>query len=93
MENKKTKILTAIKNLIEVRELIFTQIVNLAMSGKMSQIEKTFQEGDEYTFVLAHFENIEDENVKVLVSLCKKTENAVYTIMNLNGITDKEVNL
>jgi hypothetical protein len=93
MSDKKHKILEIIKNLTEARDIIFSQIVNLAMSGEMSCIESTFEIGEEYSFTLSHFEDVEDENVKKLVSLCKKTENTVFSLMNLNGITEKDINL
>ena len=93
MRDKKHEISETIKNLVEARDIIFTQIVNLAMSGEMSGIESAFDIGEEYSFALSHFENVEDENVKKLVSLCKKTEKTIFSLMNLNGISEKDINL
>ncbi len=93
MENSKTKILETIENLVEARDIIFTQIVNLSMSGEMNHIESAFDIGDYYNFTLSHFEEIEDINVQKLVSLCKKTEETVFALMNLNRINENEVNI
>lgn len=93
MQNHREKILEVLENLIEAREIIFTQIVNLAMSGELKHLENAFDIGDEYDFKLKHFENIEDINVKKLVNLCKNIEETIFTIMDLNGISENEVNI
>lgn len=93
MSDRRSQILETIESLIETRDIIFTQIVNLAMSGEMKHIENAFDIGDEYSFELAHFEDIEDINVQKLISLCKKTEETVFSLMNLNGINENEVSL
>lgn len=82
-----------INNLIKAREIIFEQIINLAMSNEFDHLKETFDESDIYTFSLKHFENMEDVNVQKLVKLCKNTEKTVFTIMDLNGINKNEVNL
>lgn len=91
MQDHKSEILIAIKNLVEAREIIFSHIVNLAMSGEMSHIGNTFKIGEGYDFILSHFEDLEDENIKILVSLCKKTEKSIYSLMTLNGINENEI--
>jgi hypothetical protein len=93
MENNKTKIIEVIENLVEARDIIFTQIVNLAMAGEMNHIESAFDIGEGYNFSLAHFEDVEDINVQKLVSLCKQSEKTIFSLMNLNGINENEVNL
>ena len=55
MQNHREKILEVIQNLIEAREIIFTQIVNLAMSGELKHLENAFDIGDEYDFKLKQF--------------------------------------
>lgn len=87
------QIILSVNNLIEAREIIFEQIVNLAMSNEFKKTHETFEEGESYTFSLKHFERMEDINVQKLVKLCKTTEKTIYTILNINGISEKEVNL
>ena len=93
MSNHRIQILETIENLVEARDIIFTQILNLAMSGEMKHLESAFDLGDKYNFTLKHFESVQDVNVKKLVSLCKNAEETVFSLMNLNGISENEVNL
>lgn len=87
------QIIETINNLIETREIIFTQILNLAMSNELSHLKDAFDQGDVYSFSLKHFEDVEDVNVQKMVKLCKKTEETIFTIMDLNRISNNEVNL
>jgi hypothetical protein len=89
----KENIITTINNLIEVREIIFSQIVNLAMSGEFSNLEDAFDQGDMYSFSLKHFETIKDVNVQKIIKLCQTTEESIFTIMDINKISENEVNL
>ena len=91
-ENRK-QVLEVIENLIEARDIIFTQIVNLAMSGEMKHLKNIVDIGEKYTFNIRHFESVQDINVQKLVKLCKNAEETVFSLMNLNGITDNEVDL
>jgi len=87
------QIIETINNLIEARNIIFEQIINLAMSNEFSHLKDAFDQGDVYSFSLNHFEDMEDVNVQKMVNLCRKTEETVFTIMDLNGISENEVNL
>ena len=93
MQNNRGKILEVLENLIEARDIVFTQIVNLAMSEELKHLENAFDVGDEYDFKLKHFESIEDVNVKKLIILCKHMEETIFAIMDLNGISENEVNI
>lgn len=93
MENRRKKILEVLENMIEAREIIFTQIVNLAMSGEMNHLEDAFDIDDKYSFKLKHFKSVEDINVKKLVKLCKNVEETIFSIMDLNGISENEINI
>ena len=87
------QIIETINNLIDARELIFEQIVNLAMSNEYAYLQEAFEQGDHYDFSLNHFENMEDVNVQKLVTLCKINEETVFTIMDLNGINENDVKI
>ena len=87
------QIIEKINNSIEAREIVFEQIINLAMSNEFSHLKDTFDLNDVYSFSLKHFENVEDINVQKMVKLCKKTEETIFTIMDLNGINNNEINL
>ena len=87
------QIIETINILIEARQIIFEQIVNLAISGELKHLQDAFDEGDVYSFSLKHFENMEDENIQNLAKLCKTNEQTIFSMMNINGIRDEEVNL
>ncbi len=87
------QIIEAINNLIEARHTIFEQILNLAMSNEFSHLKEAFDEGDVYSFSLNHFVDMEDINIQKMVKLCRKTEETIFTIMDLNGINENEVNI
>ncbi|WP_144282156.1 hypothetical protein [Chryseobacterium echinoideorum] len=87
------QIIESINKLIETRYTIFEQIINLAMSNEFSHLKDVFDQGDIYSFSLNHFEDVEDVNVQKMIVLCKKTEEIIFTIMDLNGINENEVNL
>lgn len=93
MSERRKQIIETIQKLIEARDMIFTQIVNLAMSGEIKHLENAFDIGDEYSFVLSHFEDLEDQNVQKLITLCKKAEETIFSLMNINGINENEVSL
>lgn len=87
------QIIESKNKLIETRYTIFEQIINLAMSNEFSHLKDVFDQGDIYSFSLNHFEDVEDVNVQKMIVLCKKTEEIIFTIMDLNGINENEVNL
>lgn len=87
------QIIQTLNNLIETREIIFEQIVNLAMSNEYSGLHNTFEIGETYNFTLNHFKKMEDINVRKMVTLCKNSEKTIFAIMNLNGIKENEINL
>ena len=87
------QIIETLNNLIETREIIFTQIINIAMSNEYEYLHKTFEIGEKYNLTLNHFKKMEDINVRKMVNLCKNTEKVIFTIMNLNGINENEINL
>lgn len=91
MKNDKDQIIETLENLIKARDIVFSQIVNLAMSGEMKEIENVFEIGEEYSFSLSHFKEVKDINVQKLVALCKQMEQTFFTIMDLNGISENEI--
>lgn len=93
MDNYKELISEVIHNLLEAREIIFSQIVNFAMKNEFDQIHNLFEEGDGYTFHLAHFENSKDANVQKLVELCKYIEKQIFDLIDVNSIDENLFNL
>lgn len=87
------EITDTLNSLISVRHTIFEHIINLAMTGEMSHLEDAFKRGDTYHFSLAHFEDVEDPTIQKLVRLCTQTEETLFSIMDLNGISGQEIDL
>ncbi len=93
MKNPREQIIETINNLIQCREVIFEQIVNLAAANEYRSLDHSFESGPSYSFSLKHFKDMKDVNIKNLIKLCKRTEKAIFKIMNLNDIKNNEVNL
>ena len=93
MAKSKKEIIITVQNLIDARDIIFSQIVNLAMLTEFADISNTFEVGEKYNFELAHFAKTKDINVKKLVALCKRTEQTIFTLININGLDDNQFNL
>mgnify|MGYP001608353001 FL=1 len=68
-------------------------MVLIIFKQALKHLENAFDVGDEYDFKLKHFETVEDINVQKLVRLCKNTEETIFTIMDLSGISENEVNI
>jgi hypothetical protein len=93
MELYRKQIIVTLNQLIMARDVIFEQIINLAMKREYEDINNIFENGDVYKFSLEQFENMEDVNVQKLVKLCRKTEKTIFSLMNMNGIEEDEVQL
>lgn len=63
------------------------------MSNEFRHLKDAFDQGDVYSFSLNHFEDMEDVNVQKMVKLCKKPKKLFFTIMDLIGINENELNL
>lgn len=50
MKSYREQIIETVNNLIETREIIFEQIVNLTMSNEFEYLKDAFDEGDVYSF-------------------------------------------
>lgn len=75
MENKYRKSLIETANyLIEVRHNLLGNALNVAMNNELKEIDSAFDEGDQYTFQLAHLENSDDNNLQKIVELIKSIE-------------------
>lgn len=52
-----------------------------------------FKVGEIYHLELKHFEDSKNTSLSKLVELCKETEGAIFSLMNLNGINENEIKL
>lgn len=93
MEDYRNHVIEALQMLASVRNIIFTQIVNIASVGELKEILSVFEEGDSYVFDMDQFENSSDANIIKLMELCKKIENTFESIQNINAVKDEEISL
>lgn len=86
MKNYKEFILETAVNLVEIRHQLFENLLNIAMSNELSDINEVFEMGDTYTFELNHFNNSSDVNVNLIVDLIKDVEKTIMSFCNLNNL-------
>lgn len=91
MNDYRKFLLEAITGLKESQELIFSNAINLAMSSEMKEYDELFELGDKYEFDIKQFEDSKDANVQLLVTLVKAINSACDSIININAITDEEL--
>ncbi len=91
MRAYRNRVIESLVLLSEIRNQLFTQIVNIASDGEMKEILNVFKEGDYYTFEIDQFENSSDVNIVRLMALCKEIEEAYNSIQNVNAVADEEI--
>lgn len=88
----KSVIIEIVNKLIVSRHIVFDQIVAYAMETDFKQLKNAFDIGDSYSFELKHFEEAQNPQLQRLVQLCSEIEGTIWSLMNLNGINENEVN-
>jgi hypothetical protein len=91
MKAYRNRVIETLVLLGEIRNQLFTQIVNIASDGEMKEILIVFKEGDYYTFEMDQFENSSDANIVRLMALCKEIEVTFDSIQNVNAVADEEI--
>lgn len=91
MKAYRNRVIESLILLGKMRDVLFTQIVNIASDGEMKEILNVFEEGDYYTFEMDQFENSSDINIEKLMALCRELELAFNFIQNVNAVADDEI--
>lgn len=91
MEAYRNRVIESLQLLGEIRNQLFTQIVNIASDGELKEVLDVFEEGDYYDFEMDQFENSSDVNIVKLMQLCKDIETAFDSIQNVNAVGDEEI--
>lgn len=89
--NYRFTIIEAIDFLNQTKKELFTKLVNTAMAGEYN--DSDFDEGDEITFDISHFQNCKDNNVQTLIKQLKAIQNSVDSLKNDNNIQDDELGI
>jgi len=87
----RTSVIESLQLLENVRNQVFTQIVNIAANGEMKEVLDIFEDGDYYTFDIDQFEDSKDINVQKLLNLCKNIEVVYDSIQNVNAVGGEEL--
>ena len=73
------------------KRTIFSKIINIEMTGDLKDINEVFSIGEVFQFEIAHIETSQDSNVQKLTSLYKQLDQTIDTIMNLNAISQEDI--
>lgn len=87
----RSSVIESLQLLENVRNQVFTQIVNLASHGELKEVLDVFEEGEYYTFDLAQFEESYDVNIQKLLHLCHDIEKVYDSIQNVNAVGGEEL--
>lgn len=87
----RNSVIESLQVLEDMRNQVFTQVVNLASHGEFKDILDIFEEGDTYTFDMAQFEESSDINIRKLLNLCNDIEVVYNSIQNVNAVTGEEL--
>ena len=87
------QLIESINGLQNIREEIFSQILNLSMSGELNDVDKVFDIDEAYNFDIKHFEDSKDVNVIELLKVFTTIDKTIGTMININLISDEELNL
>ena len=61
------------------------------MAGDYAEVNTIFEEGDTFKFDLEMFRETEDQNLQKLISFFDELEILMNSLVNINGITDEEI--
>lgn len=70
---------------------LFAQILNLASHNEFPMLRENFESGEIFNFNIRMFEDTKDMNVLKLIELYTKIENERFNIIEINRITDEEI--
>lgn len=92
MENYKNAVSEACQCLGEVRNKLFTAMVNVAMNGEYQDLDESFGIGETFYFEKDHFKDCDDINLAKLYELIDKIDEVYGSLVNLNGFDTSDDN-
>lgn len=84
-------IIETINKLNDSGQEVFSQALNLAMSGENKALNDKFEAGDEVRFNMEDLESVNDANVQKLVGLLNSMEETMNSLANLNGLSEEDL--
>jgi hypothetical protein len=76
----------AANKLVDIREVVFNAIFQLAMAGELKEWSDAVGVGDSFTFTKDIFEGCDDANIQLLTNLLTQIENTCDSLCNLNNL-------
>ena len=70
---------------------VFSQALNLAMSGENKDLNDKFEAGDVVKFNMEDLESVNDANVQKLVGLLNSIEETMNSLADLNGLSEEDL--
>lgn len=86
MESSKKAVAEACQCLAEVRNLLFTARVHIAMNGEYQDLDESFDVGETFYFEKDHFKDCKDINLVNLYKLIDMIDEVHGSLLNLNGL-------
>lgn len=74
-----------------IRNVVFENAINIAMSGELKDFNDTVEVGESYNIELDHLKGTNDINLNKFIELFETVDEMMKSIINLNGITDEEL--
>lgn len=74
----------------EMGEQLFTNIINLAMSGEMNDFNNEFEIGEVVHYNDADFRDLSDQNIKLIYEVLDVIARVHGSIVNINDLSDEE---
>ena len=79
-------LIDATKSLVEMRQSIYDTIFHVAMTGELSEWNKTIEIGTEIKFTIDIFEGCTDSNIHLLLKLMAEVDQTIDSLININGL-------
>ena len=90
-QNYRDTIVEALNNLQKAQTGMFTAMINVGMAGSLVDINTAFDLGEVFNFEIEMFEESGDANLDIIITLIKEMEAAKQSLMNLNAISEDEL--
>lgn len=92
-DNYRKNLLETVNSLIVTQDELFTQALNIEMSGNLKDVNNLFDDGEEVYFRMSDLKKSEDPCVKKLIRLITSIRNTVEFICATHSIEAKELDI
>lgn len=87
----RSHIIATINTLVECDNMLFTEGINVLMSGEMKDVDAVFEEGEMYSFNISHLETAKDANVQLILQSINSIRNTIFELQQSNDIEDEAI--